>query len=108
MVTFFIGEDRKKFLVHKDKACRHSEVFRAAFNSTFIEGETGIYTLEDIDVETFELFTEYLYSRKITLRFHNREPDDDGDDINEENHGMKCAAQDNILVALWVRLGFNT
>ncbi|KAF8846521.1 hypothetical protein BDZ45DRAFT_682475 [Acephala macrosclerotiorum] len=102
MVTFLIGKDRKKFLVHKDKACTHSEVLRIAFNSTFIEGTTGIYTLEDTNVETFELFTEYLYSQKITLRFHNRDPDDDKDDINEEDHPTKCGDQDNILVSLWV------
>lgn len=42
-------------------------MLRAAFNSSFIEGQTQTYRLEDIDPAAFRLFVQWLYSQKIDL-----------------------------------------
>jgi hypothetical protein len=40
MVTLLvgIGENPVRFVIHKEFACHYSPVFKAAFNSNFIEG----------------------------------------------------------------------
>ncbi|TVY15074.1 hypothetical protein LARI1_G006127 [Lachnellula arida] len=38
----------RDLIAHRDLACYYSPVFKAAFNSRFIEGETQKYTLEDV------------------------------------------------------------
>lgn len=49
VVGLYAGEDRgeKALNIHKDIACFYSPVFKAAFNSQFIEGEEQKYRLED-------------------------------------------------------------
>lgn len=68
MITFIIGDQKKKFIVHKEVACFHSEVLARAFNSGFIEGQTQTYTLDDVSEGAFKLFVQYLYHQEIELR----------------------------------------
>jgi len=49
--------------------CNASPVLKAALNSTFIEGQTQSYTIEDIDPEVFESFVKWLYTEKLTHEF---------------------------------------
>lgn len=46
-------------------ACDASPVLNAAFNSTFLEGSTKIYTLFDTDPEIFNRFVQWLYSKNF-------------------------------------------
>jgi hypothetical protein len=66
-VTFLIGPDEKKFIVHKEFACHYSPVLNAAFNSQFIEGQTQTYRLEDTTEGTFRLFLQWLYYQQLEL-----------------------------------------
>jgi hypothetical protein len=69
MVTFLIGPEPspKKFIVHKEIACRHSGVFDAAFNSEFIEGQTQTYRLEDTSEEVFRMLVQWMYGKQLDL-----------------------------------------
>lgn len=101
MVTFLIGPNKERFLIHKETACRQSEVLRAAFNGPFIEGRTGTYILEDTRTQAFRMFMEFLYAGKLTLHYHNIDPKDDLE-FSKEEHITKCATQDCYFVELWL------
>ena len=73
-VTFLIGKDKAKFIVHKAFACHHSPALKAAFtNKRFVEGRTQTYKLEDVQVATFEQFVNWLYSKKLEI--NEEDPD---------------------------------
>ncbi|PMD39677.1 hypothetical protein L207DRAFT_583537 [Hyaloscypha variabilis F] len=57
VVGLYAGEDRgeKPLNIHKDVACFYSPVFKAAFNSQFIEGEEQKCRLEDTNPRTVRL-----------------------------------------------------
>ena len=65
LVTFLIGKDQRKYLVHKSFACCYSPVLNAAFTGSFIEGQTQTYILEDTTPSAFERFVNWLYTQKI-------------------------------------------
>ncbi|KUJ22804.1 uncharacterized protein LY89DRAFT_714523 [Mollisia scopiformis] len=102
MVTFIVGLKKEKFIVHKEFACKNSEVLRAAFNGPFLEGRTGTYILEDTSAAAFRMFTEFLYSGKITLHYHNLNAEDDLVLAEDEEHIEMCAQQDTDLIDLWL------
>jgi hypothetical protein len=110
-------------------ACHYSPVLNAAFNSSFLEGQTQTYRLEDIGLSAFRLLVQWLYSQNIDLHIEvniipndavqsvagagkndsskasdgqctNEEGDDD-DDIPPELYDA-WRAQDLDLAQLWV------
>ncbi|PVH85684.1 hypothetical protein DL98DRAFT_583275 [Cadophora sp. DSE1049] len=90
LVTFLIGSSETKFIIHKKFACEESPVVRAAFNSSFVEGQTQEYTLADSTEATFTLFTEWMYTGNI---------------VNKLAHGTPVAEVGNTqvnLLELWV------
>ncbi|PMD43738.1 hypothetical protein L207DRAFT_621503 [Hyaloscypha variabilis F] len=101
-VTFRIGTGsaRKLFLVHKTLACNASPVLKAAFNSTFVEGQTQIYTMEDIDPGVFESLVKWLYTRKLIHEFYTIFRIYDKPDKQELIRGLHEGAQR--LAGLWV------
>jgi len=64
-VTFLIGHDEDKFEIHKCFACYHSPVLDRAFASSFIEGQTQTYRLEDTTSAAFGIVTHWLYSQTL-------------------------------------------
>ncbi|XP_017058950.1 uncharacterized protein LOC108099829 [Drosophila ficusphila] len=54
--------ENKKFRCHKVVLGISSECFRRAFQTGFIEAETGELTLTDVSAEIFETFRLYLYT----------------------------------------------
>ncbi|KAI4641159.1 hypothetical protein J4E93_008037 [Alternaria ventricosa] len=64
IVTIFIGPEKKRYNIHKDIICHHSEYFRAAFNGRWKESDEGV-TLEDVEVDVFNLFVHWLYAEEI-------------------------------------------
>jgi hypothetical protein len=68
MVTILAGEgdNPAKFVVHKDFVCHYPPVFRAAFNSTFIEGQTQTYHLKDSREKVVGLLVEWVYTKDIS------------------------------------------
>lgn len=69
MITISVGqgEDVPKFKVHKEFAIYHSPALKAAFNSSFVEGQTQEYCLHDINEEVARLFTTWLYTQKVEV-----------------------------------------
>jgi hypothetical protein len=91
-VTFLIGPDEKKFIVHKEFACHYSQVLNAAFNSQFIEGQTQTYRLKDTTEGTFRLFVQWLYYQQLEL-LQLQGDDVDNNIANDE---------DKSLFGLWI------
>ncbi|TVY86775.1 hypothetical protein LAWI1_G008444 [Lachnellula willkommii] len=102
MVTFEVGPEEKKFLIHKAIACRASPVFDKAFNGNFIEGRTQTYKLPDVDPATFVLFSDWIYAKKLTLLSHDFATEDTRTEEETIDHLGKCAMQDKVLVNLWI------
>ena len=67
MVKLVVGPDKEEFVVHKEFACYHSPVLKAAFNSTFIEGQTQTYTLEEVIAPVARLLVNWLYTQQLDL-----------------------------------------
>jgi hypothetical protein len=65
IVTVFIGKERQPFLLHKDRLCKASPYFNGAFNGNFKEAQSNEIGLGEVDVTTFELFTEWLYRTEL-------------------------------------------
>lgn len=68
MVTILVGagDNKAKFVVHKDFVCHYSLVFRAAFNGVFIEGQSQIYYLRDEREKVVGLLVEWIYTKDIS------------------------------------------
>ncbi|KAI4629083.1 uncharacterized protein J4E87_003344 [Alternaria ethzedia] len=64
IVTIFVGYEKKRYNIHKDIICHHSEYFRTAFNGRWKESDEGV-TLEDVDPEVFNLFVHWLYAQAL-------------------------------------------
>ncbi|TVY50181.1 hypothetical protein LCER1_G009005, partial [Lachnellula cervina] len=62
------GEKEEKFIVHKAFACHYSPVFKAAFDSGFIEGQTQTYKLDDIEPKVVQVLVQWVYTQKIDIR----------------------------------------
>ncbi|KAG4433068.1 hypothetical protein IFR05_011462 [Cadophora sp. M221] len=97
LVTFIVGPEgsTKEFLVHKEVACHHSDVLKAAFNSGFIEGSTQTYRLEDVSEGAFNFLIQWLYSQKLNLLV-----DDPDHVVNTKDEGEDCD-EDMHLAELW-------
>ena len=67
LVTFLVGPNKAKFIVHKKFACDASPVLNAAFNSSFVEGQTQEYALTDTTKGAVSLFAEWIYTRNIVV-----------------------------------------
>jgi hypothetical protein len=117
LVTFVVGEgeNKKNFMVHKEVACRGSPVLEAAFNSTFIEGQTQTYAL-DADKDVCRMFVQWLYTRKVKLLVHHEDletwtarlppPFSEGKctrcGIDDKEHDDTSTLQNLMLLKLWV------
>lgn len=104
MVTFLIGKDHKNFIIHKEFTRKYAEAFCKVFGGDFFEKPDEKYTLEDTSVEAFRLFSQYLYSQKITLALHGWRPfwAVDQHNLNDEDHQKRCSEQSMTLLELWV------
>jgi len=98
-VTFYIGEDAKVFVVHKEFACHYSPVLRAAFNSNFMEGKTQTYTLKGTTEELFRLFVDWLYRGKFHGMMHEG---DDPVNTSDKIERKKLEQRLSTLAELWV------
>ncbi|TVY92543.1 hypothetical protein LAWI1_G001527 [Lachnellula willkommii] len=62
------GEKEEKFIVHKAFACHYCPVFKAAFESGFIEGQTQTYKLDDVEPKVVQLLVQWLYTQRLDIR----------------------------------------
>ncbi|KAI4849945.1 hypothetical protein E4T44_01687 [Aureobasidium sp. EXF-8845] len=65
-ITVEVGSNKKKYIMHKDLLVYYSDYFRAAFNGCFREATDGKITLLDECEHIFEIFNQFVYSRRIT------------------------------------------
>ncbi|KAH7363880.1 hypothetical protein BKA65DRAFT_388657, partial [Rhexocercosporidium sp. MPI-PUGE-AT-0058] len=68
IITLKVGKDEsvKEFIVHKDYACHFSPVLKAAFNSSFLEGQTQVYQLKDTHEGVVTMLVHWLYHQKFS------------------------------------------
>ena len=59
------GEIKREFRLYKGLLSYHSSYFQAALNSRFAEGLYGVVHLPEDDVEVFQAFYYWLYTRKL-------------------------------------------
>ncbi|KEQ81747.1 hypothetical protein M438DRAFT_367628 [Aureobasidium pullulans EXF-150] len=64
-VVLSVGPSKQEFTVHKELLCFYSDFFRAAFNGSFKEATEGRIELPDAQVDVFESFQVWLYSRSL-------------------------------------------
>lgn len=65
MVNIYIGDERKKFRLHRDLLCERSEFFKASFEGHFKEAETQELALPEDTMESFELLVGWLYGAPL-------------------------------------------
>jgi hypothetical protein len=68
-VTFIVGtgDSQEEFIVHEEFMCHYSPVLKAGFNSSFVEGSSGEYKLDDVDPAVFRLLIEWIYTQDIEM-----------------------------------------
>ena len=68
-VTLIAGQDdnSKSCGVHKDFACHYSPVLKAAFASSFVEGQTQTYKLPDATEEATALLVHWFYTQELLV-----------------------------------------
>ena len=93
-------------MVHKEVACKYSPVWKSAFNSPLIEGQTHTYTLDDVPEHIFRLLVQWLYSQKIKLLSHPELLDPQARakaSTKEPCRGpVRCTDEHLELVTLWI------
>lgn len=80
IVKFVVGEGEhhKVFLADKDVICQCSPVFERAFKGHFLESESQVMVLEDVNPDIFELFL-----RSATVQFIKPPKSMETDDVCE-------------------------
>lgn len=66
-VTMFVGKERTRFDVHQDQLCEVSTFFKAAFTSQYKESSKKTIELLEDDVDTVDLFVQWLYKQQCDL-----------------------------------------
>ena len=96
LVTIYAGSkpDAKSVVVHKDFACHYSPVFKAAFNSSFVEGQTQEYRVDEEDEEVVRLLVHWLYTQQLDVHRATEEAQIDKPEVARK--------EDLCLVKLWV------
>lgn len=67
-------------MVHKEFACYHSPVLKAAFDGEFIESQTKTYESKDTEGPVTQLFVNWLYTQRLDLE--QPQPGLDGWELN--------------------------
>ncbi|KAN0122683.1 hypothetical protein V8E51_001009 [Hyaloscypha variabilis] len=95
LVTIYAGSkpDAKSVVVHKDFACHYSPVFKAAFNSSFVEGQTQEYRVDEEDEEVIRPLVHWLYTQQLMFTEPQKRP---------RLTWMKSRERELCLVKLWV------
>jgi len=73
MVTICVGkgDKTKEFQGHRGLLCHYSSYFKGALEGGFKEAESRTVTLPEDDVEVFEIFFSWLYTRSLFKREHD-------------------------------------
>ncbi|KAJ4992680.1 hypothetical protein SVAN01_01726 [Stagonosporopsis vannaccii] len=66
LFTFYVGEEKKPFLVHSKAVAATSQVFDRLINGGMSEAQTRSAEIRDVDPDTFIRFLEYAYRHDYT------------------------------------------
>ncbi len=66
-VSLYVGQEKAAFQVHMNLLCTISTFFKAAFSSEFSEAAERSMHLEEDDVNIFERFVAWLYTKRYDL-----------------------------------------
>jgi hypothetical protein len=66
-VTIFVGDKRKKFVVHKKLLCESADYFKGAFTNDFEEARKGEMYMPEDSPGAFSLFVDWLYRSAIPM-----------------------------------------
>jgi len=64
-IVVSVGSERRKYTLHKKLVIHRSEYFRKSLSSGFKESIEGVVVLADVDVDTFEIFVDWLYEKRL-------------------------------------------
>lgn len=77
-MAILVGSEKARFEVHQDRLCEESTFFKAAFTSNYKESSEKSIQLPEDDVDTVEMFVQWLYNHHQCSLF--RGPwDEDGE-----------------------------
>ncbi|KAF9693742.1 hypothetical protein EKO04_008147 [Ascochyta lentis] len=68
VIAVEVGSERVKYYVHKALLEEHSEYFKRALNGPWKEAEEKVVCLDDVECRTFEVFVDWLYTRKLPAK----------------------------------------
>lgn len=67
-VTVFAGEEKKKFVVHRNIVCQTSDYFQAACNGKWKEAKEKVVNLPTIKSHVFGIYVCWLYTSKVDIK----------------------------------------
>lgn len=70
-----VGPEKEAYSVHKALLCFYSDFFRAAFNGSFKEAIESQIELLDVEIQVFEAFQAWLYSKTLLNTEELENPD---------------------------------
>jgi hypothetical protein len=73
LFTFYIGKERKEFVVHSKAIAAISPYFHALVNNDMTESQQAFVEYEDIEPGDFARFVEYAYRHDYTIPSWTRE-----------------------------------
>jgi hypothetical protein len=85
MVTVKIGPEHAMYRIHKALLVHHSNYFRKALRGSWKEAEEGQVVLDDLEPAAFDVFVDWLYTKKIPetqQQWLTLEPNEDFYDYN--------------------------
>jgi hypothetical protein len=65
MVTVEIGPEHATYRIHKALLVHHSDYFRNALRACWKEGEEKQVILDDLEPSAFDVFVDWLYTKRI-------------------------------------------
>lgn len=75
-VHVHVGVGGKQFVLHQSALCDVSPFFKKTFLGPFKEGQEKKLDLPVTDLSTFELFVEWLYSRRVIINLPDHKDSD--------------------------------
>ncbi|KAK5114028.1 hypothetical protein LTR85_010334 [Meristemomyces frigidus] len=67
MCTILVGPRKQSFSVHRGYLCFHSKYFNTALTGGFIEATSGILSLDNESVRTFNHFLLWMYEGRVRI-----------------------------------------
>jgi len=105
VITLLAGLKAVPLTAHKDLTCNVSPVFKAAFNSEFLEGASQRYNLEDSSEDAVRLLIKWFYSHELDLKQTQQRRKCLNPSIKTRAHFITFIKpkEDMLLCELWVR-----